>query len=294
MGVGFGSDLTNELSLAEATSRCGSRPRRWRDGERPPPSHLPDAAIAAALTVRAAYRLALRQAEGLVRFIFALLGLALPVPDRTTLSRRGRALLHLDRCADAGGGLDLAIDSTDLRLARPPGAASEAWRKLHIAVDRTAEVLAEELTRSDVHDTVLVAGMLGRIAGPLRRVYGGRLAEGVFRPKAPDVRTAARLDSLTGRSRHALVVARDGRLAWARATGYGRRNAAEWTFSRLTRVLGGGLRSRSLEAQRAAGPYASQRALVFHPDDPLFQRFRIRMETEQGTLARPPKPRGRN
>ena len=41
-----------------------------------------------------------------------------------------------------------------------------------------------------------------------------------------------------------------------------------------------------------AGPYETQRALVFHPDDPLFQRFRIRMETEQGTLARPPKPTG--
>jgi len=42
-----------------------------------------------------------------------------------------------------------------------------------------------------------------------------------------------------------------------------------------------------------AGSYATQRALVFHPDDPLFQRFRIRMETEQGTLARPPKPGGK-
>ena len=47
-----------------------------------------DAAIAAALTVRAVYRLALRQAEGLIASIFALLGLALPVPDHTKLSRR--------------------------------------------------------------------------------------------------------------------------------------------------------------------------------------------------------------
>ena len=39
--------------------------------------------------------------------------------------------------------------------------------------------------------------------------------------------------------------------AWERATGYGRRNAAEWTFSRLKRVLGPGLRSRGLGAQRA-------------------------------------------
>ena len=48
--------------------------------------------------------------------------------------------------------------------------------------------------------------------------------------------------------------------------------------------------ARATRVDPNAGPYETQRALVFHPDDPLFQRFRIRMETEQGTLARPPKP----
>src|SRR4051794_2560436 len=47
--------------------------------------------------------------------------------------------------------------------------------------------------------------------------------------------------------------------------------------------------ARATRVDPNAGPYERQRALVFHPDDPLFQRFRIRMETEQGTLARPPK-----
>jgi len=47
--------------------------------------------------------------------------------------------------------------------------------------------------------------------------------------------------------------------------------------------------ARSTRLDPHAGRYEAQRALVFHPDDPLFQRFRIRMETEQGTLARPPK-----
>ena len=109
-----------------------------------------DAAIAAALTVRAVYRLALRQAGGLIASIFALLGLALPVPDHTTLSRRGRAL-RLDRRADAGRGVELAIDSTGLRLARPSGAGREGWRKLHIAVDPdSGRILAEEPTRSEI------------------------------------------------------------------------------------------------------------------------------------------------
>ena len=43
-----------------------------------------------------------------------------------------------------------------------------------------------------------------------------------------------------------------------RATEYGRRNAAEWTFSRLKRVLGGGLRSRRLDAQQIEATIAAQ------------------------------------
>lgn len=48
--------------------------------------------------------------------------------------------------------------------------------------------------------------------------------------------------------------------------------------------------ARATRIDPHAGPVDAQRALVFHPDDPLFARFRHRIETEQGTLAR---PRGR-
>ncbi|HEY0420234.1 MAG TPA: DEAD/DEAH box helicase family protein, partial [Acetobacteraceae bacterium] len=49
--------------------------------------------------------------------------------------------------------------------------------------------------------------------------------------------------------------------------------------------------ARATRVDPQAGAYEAQRALVFHPDDPLFGRFRIRMETEQGTLARQPRKR---
>ena len=50
--------------------------------------------------------------------------------------------------------------------------------------------------------------------------------------------------------------------------------------------------ARATRIDRHAGPAEAQRAIVFHPDDPLFAQFRRRIETEQGTLARP-RGRGR-
>ena len=47
--------------------------------------------------------------------------------------------------------------------------------------------------------------------------------------------------------------------------------------------------ARATRVDPHAGAYASQRALVFHPDDPLFAQFRRRLELEQGTLARSPR-----
>jgi len=70
--------------------------------------------------LRAVFRLAYRQAEGLLGSVIGLLGLSLRVPDHTTLSRRA-ATLEVPRPgnADAGSGsepMHLLVDSTGLRL----------------------------------------------------------------------------------------------------------------------------------------------------------------------------------
>ncbi len=44
--------------------------------------------------------------------------------------------------------------------------------------------------------------------------------------------------------------------------------------------------ARATRVDPHGGAYAAQRALVFHPDDPLFARFRHSVETEQGTMAK--------
>ena len=47
--------------------------------------------------------------------------------------------------------------------------------------------------------------------------------------------------------------------------------------------------ARATRVDPHAGAYENQRALVYHPDDPLFAKFRQRVETEQGTAAHRPK-----
>src|SRR3954447_5387902 len=70
----------------EATAAWRAEPRTTRGGQ---PCYS-DLAITTALTLRAVFHLALRQTEGLIGSVLQLLGLDLPVPDHSTLSRRPR------------------------------------------------------------------------------------------------------------------------------------------------------------------------------------------------------------
>ena len=72
-------------------------------------------AIATALTLRLVFRLALRQTEGLIGSIIALLGLDLAVPDHSTLSRRAEAL-EVPQMRSVAGPVHLLVDSTGLKL----------------------------------------------------------------------------------------------------------------------------------------------------------------------------------
>src|SRR3954464_11013055 len=71
-----------------AVAAWRAEPRTTRGGQ---PWYSP-LAILTALTLRAVFRLALRQTEGLIGSILRLLGLDLAVPDHITLSRRAGTL----------------------------------------------------------------------------------------------------------------------------------------------------------------------------------------------------------
>src|ERR1700749_4512907 len=141
-------------------------------------------AILTALTLRAVFRLAYRQAEGLIGSVISLLGLTLPVPDHTTLSRRSAGLAvprpqPIGRDADSHAQpLHLLVDSTGLKLCgagewlveKHGASRRRSWRKLHIGVDAdTGRIVAAALTTHDVDDGSQVAPLLDQIDGPVKQ-----------------------------------------------------------------------------------------------------------------------------
>ncbi len=92
----------------------------WRAPPRTTPGGQPwysPLAILTALTLRAVFRLALRQTEGLIGSVIGLLGLTLAVPDHTTLCRRAETLaVPRPRPRGDGKPLHLLVDSTGLKL----------------------------------------------------------------------------------------------------------------------------------------------------------------------------------
>ncbi len=94
---------------AEAIEAWRAAPRPTRGGQ---PCYS-DLAITTALTLRAVFRLPLRQTEGLIGSVLQLLGLDLPVPDHSTLSRRAETLEVL-RPKAGSEPVHLLVDSTGL------------------------------------------------------------------------------------------------------------------------------------------------------------------------------------
>ena len=140
----------------EAVAAWKAEPRTTSGGQR----RYSPLAILTALTLRAVFRLALRQTEGLIGSIIGLLGLALAVPDHSTLSRRAKTLeVPRPRPRRNGEPLHLLVDSTGLKLCgagewlvEKHGAKTRrSWRKLHIGLDAdTGQIVAAALTAREV------------------------------------------------------------------------------------------------------------------------------------------------
>jgi hypothetical protein len=267
--------------FSEAAIAAWRAERRSTPGGQPRYSAL---AIATALTLRAVFRLALRQTEGLIGSIIRLLGLDLAVPDHSTLSRRAEAL-QLPRPASRTQPVHLLVDSTGLRLCGPGewlvekhGARTRrSWRKLHLGVDAdTGEIVATRLTPHDVDDGSQVGPLLDQVEGPMASFTGDGAfdrddvydeiaarhpdAAIIVPSRANAVTSSAAETAPTRRDRHLQFIAQHGRMNWQKMPGYNDRALVEADIGRYKRVIGDALRSRT-EARRDTEVAIAVRAL---------------------------------
>jgi hypothetical protein len=248
-----------------------------------------NAAIKTSLMLRAAFKLALRQVEGLMTSVLSLMGLSISAPDHTTVSRRAVTLPVIQATSVPHGPLHVLIDSTGLQvygagqwLEAEHGAKSRrTWRKLHLAVDAASgRIVAQTLTDQDVHDPSQVGSLLDQIDDPIVQVTAdgaydgaptyqtiaqhGDSIEVVIPPRATAV-LSSELDTPTQRDRHLAMIAEQGRLAWQASTGYGQRSLVETTMGRYKTLIGSRLRARGFSAQQteaAIGVAVLNRMLV--------------------------------
>jgi IS5 family transposase len=254
----------------EAIAKWQAPPRRSPGGQ----AHYSDMAIETALMLRLTFHLPLRQTEGFMESIFALLGVTVSAPDHSTLSRRATTLpsVSLGRMPD--GPLHVLIDSTGLKvygagewLQEKHGArARRSWRKLHLAVDAASGmIVAQTLTEKEMGDPSQVGPLLDQIQD-IEQVTADGAYDGAptyqtvaqhgahIRIVIPPHVTAVLSDEAghghSQRDGHIALIEAKGRLEWQKATGYGRRSLAETTMGRYKRIIGPQLRARSFAGQQ--------------------------------------------
>lgn len=243
----------------------------WQAAPRTTPGgqpHYSDLAITTALTLRAVFHLPLRQSEGLIGSILALLGLDLSVPDYSTLSRRAATLQVPLRRRLGSGPLHLLVDSSGLKLdgagewlvEKHGTSRRRAWRKLHIGIDaESGEIVAVDLTTKEVDDGSRTGALLDQLVDPVASVPGDGAydqdnvyqtvadrhpdAAVIVPPRATAVPSSTVKTDPTQRDRHLQQIAERGRMGWQKTSGYNLRSKVEAAIGRYKHVIGDALRS---------------------------------------------------
>ena len=119
-----------------------------------------DQAILVMLTVKEVFHLTNRGVEGFVRSLFRMMKINLPVPDHSTLSKRGKDL-KVKLPKKTSQSLNIVMDSTGLKIygegewkVRMHGVSKRrTWRKLHVGANpEDGEIQAVLLTENNVSD----------------------------------------------------------------------------------------------------------------------------------------------
>lgn len=242
------------------------------------PEIFSDNAILMLLMLRERFNLSLRSLEGFAKSILKLMGLTVPVPSYTQISRRAKTLYKRVKRLSKNNPTHIILDSTGLKVygegewkVRAHGKSKRRiWRKLHLAIDaETQDCIAFELTTHSVGEAKPAARILNKIPGKLKTVRGNGaydpniVRETVSRKGARSIIPPPRHASIKG-AKNGGIRDRDedteaiyelggkgaGRRPWKEKVNYFKRSLIEMSMLRIKTMFGEGLKSRNLETQR--------------------------------------------
>ena len=243
------------------------------------PAVFTDKAIETCLQIRELFHLPLRQTKGFIEGLFEAVGLDLPVPDYTLLSKRAQGLnLQISRYSRSDKQqlpdkpITITMDSTGMKIygegewlkEKHKAKSRKSWMRAHIAIDQTGDIVAESLTSTAIGDPTEGVKMLNQI--PYDNVdifYGDGAYESTslhsgLENKYPDIKivtpprkgaVVSSRDHPTQRDRHIMKIEERGRDAWKASSGYNQRNLVENTMFRIKTIFGGKLKARNTQNQ---------------------------------------------
>jgi hypothetical protein len=202
-----------------------------------------------------------------------------PIPDFSTLSRRGKGLrLPAAPKAERSDPIHLVMDSTGLKIfgegewlqkKHKTKAKRKRWCKLHIGLDlATGEIICSELTLDSVGDTTALPRLLDQIDAPvshfladgaydgtptntLLRARFGKTVKIIIPPPKNAVLSPRFPHDRTLRDQHISAIQARGRMAWQASSGYNQqRSRVETQMGRWKAVIGPKLKARRFENQQ--------------------------------------------
>jgi len=247
-----------------------------RTGRRGHPRIYSDTAIETMATLQEIYHLGVRQTEGLMESIGALLHLEVAIPDYSTLSRRRARLEVVLPRTRSQEALHVVVDSTGVKVfgegewkVRQHGYPyRRTWRKVHVGVDEAnGELVAAVVTTNNYSDSQLLPDLLAQVEEEIKQVSG----DGAYDRRNCYEAIGARQAQATIPPQHnakiwqhgntkAERLARDqnlrrirqiGRAAWKRESGYQRRSLAETTMFRFKTIFSERVTARGFAGQAA-------------------------------------------
>ena len=259
--------------------------RRGSPQGRGRPRIYSDTAIECALVVRTVFHLSLRATQGFLESVVRLMEVDLPVPAYSTMCRRQAGLDLRLQATPARQPRHVVIDTTGLKVfgagewyVRKHGMGKgrrRTWRKLHLCVDEASkDIVAMDLTTSDVHDGAHLPAMLERVEGEVGQVsadkaydsgtcYEAILARGAVPtiPPRRNARFSSAKDPPAFRAERDAVVRRikdEGRYSWRTSSGATRQSLVENAMSRFKALVGERLASREFGRQQVEALVKSQ------------------------------------